>query len=304
MVASEKKSMATFIIGFDPEQEEKIDTRREVILGRALTGADEQGVILGEKMRQTLEAEIGEPIILTAQDFYGSLTGEVFTLIGTFQTGNDQLDNSMGILLKTTAQRLLSFEHRVSKFALKIDPRYSTEDVVQDLREKIGNSGLKVVTWKSLIPMIAQMIQFQNGMSFIIMAIVLSVVAVGILNTLMMSIVERIREFGLMMALGTKPSQIIQMIVFESFLLSILGALGGLLLGFGLAFYFGHVGINLTRFVSALSNLMIGSHVFPSFDLYYSMIFLVVVLVSNLVVSFYPAWKAGRLAPLESMRQI
>ncbi|MBI2982333.1 MAG: ABC transporter permease [Deltaproteobacteria bacterium] len=303
MISSEKKSMATFIIGFDPGQEEKIGTRREVTLGRPLAAGDEQGVVLGEKMRQILGAEIGESIVLTAQDFYGSLTGERFTLLGTFETGNDQVDNSMVILLKSSAQRLLSFEQRISKFALKIDPDSLNEEVVQDLRAKIGNSNLKVVTWQNLIPMIAQMIQFQNGMSFIIMAIVLSVVAAGILNTLMMSIVERIREFGLMMALGTTPSRIILLIVFESFFLSISGAFGGLLLGAGLAFYFGHVGINLTRFVSALSNLMIGSHVFPRFDLYYSIIFLVVVLLSNLLVSLYPAWKAGRLVPLDAMRQ-
>lgn len=304
MVASEKKSTATFIIGFDLQQEEGLGARREVVLGRALTEADERGVILGEKMRRILEATIGEPIVLTAQDYYGSLTGEVFTLVGTFETGNDQVDNSMAILLKTTAQRLLSFEHRVSKFALRLDPRYPIDDVVQDLRGKIGNSGLKVVTWKNLIPMIAQMIQFQNGMSFVIMAIVLSVVAAGILNTLMMSIVERIREFGLMMALGIRPSQIILLIMFESFSLSLLGAAGGLFLGAGLASYFGHIGINLTRFVSALSNLMIGSHVFPKLDLYYSMIFLVVVLVANLLVSLYPAWRAGRLVPLDAIRQV
>lgn len=304
MIASEKKSMATFIIGFDPAQEEKIGTRREVVSGRALTEADEQGLILGEKMRQILGAQIGESIVLTAQDFYGSLTGERFTVLGTFQTGNDQVDNSMVILLKQSAQRLLSFEQRVSKFALRIDPRYLIDDVVHDLRGKIVDPNLKVVTWQNLIPMIAQMIQFQDGMSFIIMAIVLSVVATGILNTLMMSIMERIREFGLMIALGTKPSQIILLILLESFFLSIFGALGGLFLGSGLIFYFGHIGIDLTRFVSALSNLMIGSQVFPHFDLRYSLIFLLVVLVSNLLVSLYPAWRAGKLAPLEAMRQV
>ena len=216
MVASEQKSVATFIIGLDPEDEQKIDARRDVASGRALTNSDTQGVVLGEKLRQVLEAQIGEPIVLTAQDYYGSLTGEIFTLLGTFETGNDQLDNSMVVLLKGSAQRLLSFEHRVSKFAIKIDPRYSASEVARDLRRQVGKglpSGgqgdLRVVTWENLVPMIAQMIQFQNGMSFVIMAIVLSVVAAGILNTLMMSIVERVREFGLMMALGTRPSQVV-----------------------------------------------------------------------------------------------
>lgn len=303
MAVSEKRSIATFIVGMDPGEEERIESRREVIRGRGLSLEDEQGVVLGEKMRQILGVEIGEEIILTAQDFYGSLAGERLTLLGTFQTGNDQLDNSMAVLLKTAAQRLLSFEHRVSKFALKLDPRYPVRQVADDLAKRIGDPDLKVVTWENLIPMIAQMIRFQNGMVFIVMSIVLSVVAAGMLNTLMMSIVERIREFGLMMALGTRPAQILSMVVWESFLLSLGGAFAGWCLGWGLVYWFGRTGIDLTRFVSALSNLMIGSRVFPRFDVSYSLIFLAVVLTSNLLVSLYPAWRAGRLAPIEAMRQ-
>src|SRR3989338_7654202 len=75
MVASRKKSMATLIVGLDPEDEKRIDARRDVTVGRSLTEGDGQGIVLGEKMRQVLEAEIGEPIVLTAQDFYGSPAG-------------------------------------------------------------------------------------------------------------------------------------------------------------------------------------------------------------------------------------
>lgn len=304
LIVSEKKSMGTFIVGLDPEAEAKIESRREVITGRGLTPADEKGVVIGEKMRKVLGVQVGESIILTAQDFYGSLTGGSFTLLGTFHTGNDQVDNSMAVVLKSSAQDLLSFEHRISKFALKIDSHSSIQEVTRDLKRKLEGTDLRVVTWEALIPMIAGMIRFQDGMIFVIMTIVLSIVAIGILNTLMMSIVERIREFGLMMALGTRPPQIVVLVVLESFLISVAGAATGWLLGSGLVFYFGRTGIDLTRFVSALTNLMIGSHVFPKFDFTYSLIFFLIVLVANLGVSLIPAWRAGRLAPLEAMRYV
>jgi ABC-type lipoprotein release transport system permease subunit len=303
MISSEQRSMATFIIGFDPEAEAKIKTRREIMRGRALTAQDGKGVVIGEKMRQALGAEVGETIVLTAQDFYGSLTGGSFTLVGTFLTGNDQLDNTMAVILKSTAQDLLVFEHRISKFALKIDPRFPIQEVTHSIKEKLEGSDLRVVTWESLIPMFAGMIRFQNGMIFVIMAIVLSIVAAGILNTLMMSIMERIRELGLMLALGTQPRQIVILVILESLILSVAGAVTGALLGIGLVTFFGRIGIDLTRFVTALTNLMIGSHVFPRFDFSYSLIFVGAVLGANLLVSFFPAWRAGRLVPLEAMRR-
>lgn len=304
IVSSATNSMATFIVGFDPDRETAIGSRRTVVKGRLMTQEDEQGAAIGDKMREVMGVEIGDKIVVTAQDYFGALAGEAYRLVGTFETGNDQIDNGTVMILTPTAQRLLSLEERLSKFALRIEPKDDVHQVVRDLKEKIGEGDLKVLVWEELIPMLAQLIRFQNGMLFIVMLIVLTVVAAGILNTLMMSVVERIREFGLMMALGTKPRQIVFLIVTESFLLTMAGAVLGVVLGIGCVLYFGHVGIDLSRFVATLSNFLIGSHVHPKIDWFYLSIFLAVVMVSNLLVSFYPAWRAGRLVPIDAMRQV
>lgn len=307
IVSSATNSIATFIVGFDPVQEVAIQSRRDVTQGRLLTRDDEHGAAIGEKMRQMMGVDIGDKIIVTAQDYYGALAGEAFTLVGTFETGNDQIDNGTVMLLTSTAQRMLSLEHRLSKIALKIQSGQNIEKVVHDLRKKIqgmGGTELRVLTWEELIPMMAQLIRFQNGMLFIVVLIVLTVVAAGILNTLMMSIVERVREFGLMMALGTKPSQVIFLVVTESFLLTSFGALLGVMIGVGVSLYFGHYGIDLSSFISTLSNFLIGSHVYPRVDGLYLFFFLLVVFLSNLMVSFYPAWRASKLVPIDAMRQV
>ncbi len=304
IVSSSTNSMATFLVGFDPDQEVAIKSRRNAVKGRLMTREDDHAAAIGEKMRQILGLEIGDKVVVTAQDYYGALAGEAFRLIGTFETGNDQIDNGTVMILKSSAQRLLSFDQRISKFAMKIEPSSAVDGVVKTLRQKISNSDLKVLTWEDLIPMLAQLLRFQNGMIFIVILIVLLVVAAGILNTLMMSIVERVREFGLMMALGTEPSQIIFMVTLESFLLTSLGALLGIVMGISLTLYFGHVGIDLSRFISTFQNFLIGSHVYPKIDWYYLGFSLLVVLGSNLLVSLYPAWRAGRLVPVEAMRQV
>lgn len=306
LVTSNTTSMATFIVGFDPDQENAIGSRRSMARGRFMTHQDVTGAALGEKMRGILGLEIGDKLVVTTQDYYGAMAGGTYTLIGTFETGNDQIDNGTVMMLKPTAQRLLSYDQRISKFALKVDRRFNISDVVQDLRRHLvgkASGDLKVLTWAELLPMLSQMIRFQNGMIFIIMVIVLTVVAAGILNTLMMSVIERIREFGLMLALGTTPGQVIRLVVLESFLLTATGALLGSLLGIGLILYFGHVGIDMSRFVSTLSNFLIGTVVYPRVDWFYLSVILLLITITNLLASFYPAWRAGRLPPIEAMRQ-
>lgn len=303
IIASEKQSMATFLVGIDPDQETAMGTRRHQVGGRGLTTEDDRMVMLGEKMRRVLEIEMGDKVVLSVQDYYGSLAAQNYTVVGTFETGNDQIDNGTVMMLKPSAQDLLSFDRRVSKFLLRINTGDSPAAVVRDLEDPIAAQGLKILTWEDLIPVMAQMIRFQNGMFFVILTIVLAVAAAGILNTLMMSIIERVREFGLMMALGTRPSQVILLILCESFLLTASGAAAGLLMGAGFTLYFGAAGIDLSRFLSTLANLFIGSHVYPRLDWFYTGIVLPVILIANLAVSFYPAWRAGRLAPIDAMRQ-
>jgi len=303
IVSSATNSMATFIVGFHPDEETRIGSRRDAVRGRLMNLQDDHAAAIGDKMREVLGIDIGDKIIVTAQDYYGALAGEAFTLIGTFETGNDQIDNGTVMLLRSSAQRMLSLDQRISKFALRIEPKDAVMAVVSDLRTQIPSKNLKVLTWEELIPMMAQLIHFQNGMIFVVVLIVLTVVAAGILNTLMMSIVERTREFGLMMAMGTKPRQVILLVGLESFLITSLGAVCGIAVGISLTTYVGHVGIDLSRFISTFSNFLIGAHVYPRVDWFYLGIFIAVVMGSNFIVSLYPAWRASRLDPVEAMRQ-
>lgn len=304
IVSSATNSMATFLVGFDPALETAIGSRRDVDKGRLMTKDDLHAAAIGDKMREVLGVEIGDKIVVTAQDYYGALAGEAFTLVGTFTTGNDQIDNGTVMMLNPSAQRMLSLDKRISKFALRMKPEVSVDDVVRDLRAQLPSKDLKVLTWQELIPMMAQLINFQNGMIFVVVVIVLTVVAAGILNTLMMSIVERTREFGLLMAIGTKPGQVILLVALESFFITSLGAVLGMIFGIALTAYAARDGIDLSSFVSTFSNFLIGARVYPQVDWFYISIFLGVVMGANVLVSLYPAWRASRLDPVEAMRQV
>ena len=130
------------------------------------------------------------------------------------------------------------------------------------------------------------------------------VVAIGILNTVLMGVLERTREFGILLALGTKRQEIITMVAWESFFLGTIGSLMGLLLGLALNTYFGKTGIDLTAFTKALNSFYIDSVIYPSLNVTHSAVSVMLVLTTSIVVSIYPAFHAANLKPVEAIRSL
>lgn len=304
MVASESESMATFLVGVDSQEEEALGMHLHIVQGRQLDANDPNGVLLGDPMMDVMHLKLGDEVIVTAQDYYGSIAAKKFHVIGTFVTGNDQIDNSDVILQKSIMKDLLSFDHRTSRFIVRIKPGYDAADVANDLKAQISNSAVTALTWEELVPMIGQLIQFQNSMLFIVVSIVFAIVAAGILNTFLMAVVERVREFGLMTALGTHSRQVVALIVMESLVLTFIGVGIGIMIGWGLCLYFGKTGIDLTRFVSTFANLLVGSHIYPRMDGEATALIVGFLFFSNAMAALYPAWKASRLDPIVAMRQV
>lgn len=303
LVSGPSDSMATFIVGVDPTREATMgNTAPKIFSGHWLENDHSDTMVMGEPMRESLGIKLGDRVVLTGQDFYGSLVGKQFTLVGTFKTGNDQLDYANVMILLNEASSLLSFGDRVSKILVNVKKETDVPGVVKDMRRIIDPTTTSVMTWEQLIPMLAQLIQFQNGMIFVVVLVILTIVTAGILNTLMMAVSERTQEFGLMMALGTPPKLVMATVMCESFLVTLMGTVMGVALGTAATKIAGHVGLNLEAFTSAFSNLLIGSVVYPRVDWSYLGIFSGIILIGATGVSCFPALRAGRLSPTEAMR--
>lgn len=297
-------SRPTRLVGVDPVQEKAIGGRPPIQFGRWLTPEDTEGVVMSATLARFLGLQIGDKVVVTVQDYYGALNGNAFRLVGAGDTGNEYMDSGNLYLLSSTLQELLSLDKRISAFVLKIAPHHAIDDAVLSLRPKVASLGLSILSWEELLPMLSQLIRYNEARNFILVLIVLAVVTLGILNTLMMSVVERTYEFGLLMAIGTKPRQVIQLVMLESFFITAFGCLLALLLGMGLTLYFADVGIDLARFSRTFFNMMIGSHVYPKIVWAHLVPSILIVFAGNLTVSLYPAWRASRLDPIEAMRQV
>lgn len=297
-------SHPTRLVGVDPVQEKAIGSRPPLQFGRWLTLEDKGGLFMSTTLARFLDLQIGDKVVVTVQDYYGALNGNVLRIIGTGDTGNEYLDSGNVYMLSSTLQGLLSLDKRNSAFVLKIDSRHAIDEAVLSLRPKVASLGLSILSWEELLPMLSQLIRYNEARNFILVLIVLAVVTLGILNTLMMSVVERTFEFGLLMAIGTKPRQVIQMVMLESFFITVIGCSLALLLGAGLTFYFADVGIDLSRFSRTFFNMMIGSRIYPKIVWTHLIPSIFIIFAGNLTVSLYPAWRASRLDPIEALRQV
>lgn len=303
IISSANNSLMTFIGGMDPTQEKIFNPKDLMVEGRMLEDGDEHGTIIGAPMAKQLKVGIGDKIVLVLQDRFGSLVGESFRIVGLFETGSDQIDNSTVDVLLPVLQRLLSAENQVTKILLRTQEGASVDKIIADLKTKLNPDHYKISPWGDIAPMLSQLVEFQQRMIFIVVIIVLSILGTGVLNTLMMSYIERIREFGLMKALGTKDRQVSLLLIFETIWLTFMGSVLGAGLGLGASFFFSKQGINLSQFGETFSNFLIGTTIYPKIYWNHVGTAILVVLCANLLAALYPAWKASKLEPMEAMRQ-
>lgn len=303
IVSSANNSLMTFVVGMDPTQEKNFTNKNLIVKGRTLVDTDEHGAIVGAPMAKQMKVDVGDKIVLVLQDRYGSLVGESFRIVGLFETGSDQIDNSTIDIIIPVLQKLLSAENQVTKILLRTKEGASIDKVIEELKTKLDPQRYKISPWGEIAPMLSQLVEFQQRMIFIVVFIVLAILGTGVLNTLMMSFIERIREFGLMKALGTKDRQVALLLILETLWLTFMGTFLGSGLGIGFSFFFAHEGINLSRFGKTFSNFLIGTTIYPKIQFNHVITAITVVLCANLLAALYPAWKASKLEPMEAMRQ-
>ena len=190
-------------------------------------------------------------------------------------------------------------------FAILLKDRRDSREFASSLNRNMGNNGLEALPWETLMPAVVQMIEFSDVFFYIILAIVLFVIAMGIMNTLLMSVLERTREFGVMMALGTEPGQILRIVIYESLALSAIGIVVGTILGVIVTAYYHNVGIDLTNLMDASETipgmtpilkpaLILGSLWWAAFALF----------ATGAVTAIYPAIRAARLEPVTAIRHV
>jgi putative ABC transport system permease protein len=305
LISSGSDTGGVLLIGVEPERELEFSSiKKKMVRGKYLKPGDPKGIVLGETLAKNLNVNVSDSIIVICQDFYGGIGAAKYILTGTFKSGSPDMDRSMAFITLDAAQYLLSMDGKVSEVAIFLSESRSLKKVTRDIKEIVDPEEFEVMTWDEMLPGLVQAIEMDNAFGVIFFGMIILVVIFGILNTILMAVMERYREFGVMMALGTKPRDIVKLVLIESAFIAILGIIIGNFLGFGITYYFTIVPIDLAKYAETLATFGMDTEVYTKIYVWVFVITDIVILFSTLLSALYPAIKASRLKPVRALRYV
>jgi ABC-type lipoprotein release transport system permease subunit len=299
VISSEYESAGVMLVGIDPLRERGlsfIDTA--VQQGRNLESASDPGLVLGRKLAERLETGLGRRVVLMSQDTNNKIGDRGFRVIGIFDADPQAMETGYVFIGLDIAQQMLGMGHAVSEVAVMTDERTHLDALTKRLRS--AAPGLDVAPWTEVQPLLVLMEKVNNVVLLVWFAVVFAAMAFGLINTLLMAVFERTREFGLFQALGMPPRFILGQVLVESLILLVLALLLGNVAAWASVVSL-KGGIDLSMFAEGLQLVGISPVIFPMLASGDVLIANVVVVVLGVLASLYPAWRASRYVPVEAL---
>jgi len=306
MAASPTQTEPIMLYGVNPDTEREVTHLHEKIRdGAYLTPGSHREIVVGRKLAERLGVRLGEKIVVMAPAADGSLGSAALRVTGIFETDNDLLDRGVAVTTLAAARELLSMPREAATLAVRLSDIEAADSVAKTVGAKLTAPDQQVVTWKKLLPEVVQMLEMLDVNLVVILIVVFIVVALGVTNTLLMAVLERTREFGLQLALGTRPGLIVRTVLYESLVVGVLGLGAGLVLGSLIVGYFHTFGFDLAAYAAATRTIPgMTSVVYPTPSFGNLWLPLSVLLVTSVIAAIYPAWRASRLDPVVALRRV
>ena len=304
LLAGAENSEGALLVGIDPVREARVTTvAQKLQQGRFLRAHDRFACLIGSGSARSLGLRLNDSVavLLPARD--GTLAAERLTVVGIIETGAPELDRGIVLVPLTTAQELTAMEDAVTEFVLSIPPARLAAAVAA-LRVALPAETIEVLPWHEMFPSFQEWIALDNSFYFIFLGIFLIIIVAGILNTVLMSMLERVRELGVLLALGSSRARIGALMALESMLLGVIGTVVGTAGGLGVVAVLHRVGIDLSHNNDAIRRFYIDPLVRPEINTDHLLITIAAVLAVSLLASIYPAWKAARLEPIAALRHV
>ncbi len=229
----QSNSVGLTLMGIDPPRETTVTRlHTKIRQGRYLSSDSALEVVVGETLLRNLGGRVGDTIVVLSQGFDGSLGNMKFRIVGVIKTGSADLDQYTAIMGLKALQELLTMPDRLHALVINLKRLNDLPPTRASLQAFLQPQGLTVRSWDEVLPDLKQSIELDNIGGLLFLIILVIVVAFGILNTLLMSVTERFREFGVMLSLGLSNLRLVQIVFVESFYLTLMGIALGLLLGY------------------------------------------------------------------------
>jgi len=308
LFASGAKSVGGVFFAIDPELESPAHNLflRKIKQGELFADSNGNGIVVGAKMAEKLNLRLGKKVIYTVTDKDGEMVSGVSRVAGIYKTGDDMVDGALAILPLGRMRRVLGYgEQGATMVNVFIEDQRRATAMRHKLAKILGGGEHQVLSWKQTQADMAGLIAIDRASNYIMQVLVGLLIAAGIFNTIFMSVLERGREFGMMMALGMRSGQVVRLVMLESVLIGVLGLLLGLIITAPWYIYMYNTGIDFSGLIGddySAGGVLIDPVM--KLRLFKESVIAILggVFGLTLAAGIYPAWRAGRVPPVESIK--
>jgi ABC-type lipoprotein release transport system permease subunit len=300
MISSEYDNRGVTLLGVDPGKEIELGfDHGSITEGRFLDGPDDRGLVVGRRLLERLETETGKRVVVMSQDPENNVADRGFRVVGVYKAKLEGQEDIFVYAGREIVQAMLAMGGDVSEIAARgID--YRDVQGLHRVLKSAAPSELEVLPWDKLDSYLGSMLKVMDGFILVWVIVIFLALSFGLVNTLMMAVFERVREIGLMQALGMKPSAILFQILMESLFLLALGLLIGNLLAFATIIPL-EGGIDISVVAKGFEMMGASSVLYPALKLNDVLLANAVVIVLGLLTSLLPAWRASQYRPVEAI---
>ncbi len=304
LVSFKDVSLGAAVFGINPEMEKNVTTIFDKLHdGKFFTSDTTNEIVVGYKLLENLGTKIGDDIVLLSQGYDGSLGNMKYKIVGTVKLGNNVFDAMAVFMGLNSAQQLLGMGRKVNAVAINIFSLAETNIVRNEVKAVVDEPELAVLTWEEVMPELKQSMEFDNVSGIFFLGILIIIVAFGILNTVLMSVTERFREFGVILAIGMPQVNLVKVVYLETIFITLLGVIAGDIAGYLINYY---IVLNPIILGGGLAEIYAEYNFVPRLESSLDVLIFINVSISIIIISIvsclYPAYKTYMLEPLKGIR--
>jgi ABC-type lipoprotein release transport system permease subunit len=301
MASSPSSSRGVNIIGIDPDREKAVTTIADyVVEGEYFNGIKRNPILVGQKLADRLGLRLHSKIVLSFQSVDTTLTYAAFRIVGIYKTESSPFDEAHVFVRKSDLYKTMNSQPIINELAIRLNSSEDLDTTYAFLKENY--SSLYVESWKELAPELSMMYEYLIIEMEIFLAIILAALLFGITNTMLMSVLDRVREFGVIMAVGMKRMRVFILIMIETIILSLFGGIIGMAFGTFTIWYFSDKGIDLSIFSEGLSAWGMPTILYPILPLYFYGLLTIMIVITGILGAIYPSIKTIKLRPADAIR--
>ena len=306
MTSSEERSYGLQIIGVEPAYEPNVSTLPGLInRGSYFTDNNAEEIVIGAVLARNLRVDVGDELTLLGSGHDGSFAAGIAIVTGVFESGVADIDRSMAQLPIGYFQNLFGMDERGHNIIINAADLSQASTIQHSIEAMLADHDkLVVLDWEILQPGLKQAIQADFTSAWFMYGVLIVLVAFSVLNTQLMSVLERTREFGVMMALGVKPARLGSLVITETIVMSGLGLAIGAVLGIVLTWYLSIVGFSYPGMAEMAERFNLPDRMYPSLSLLSILLGPSIVFLFSLLASIYPAIRLFFLQPVAAMRAV